>query len=278
MRFLMCFLALLTGGLSASAETLAGRSVEITDGRSDTANPAPLIIAMHGFIGTSTSMRKKNRFDVLALKHGLVVAYPNGVRRRWNDGRSSRNRIDDVGYLSTLVSMLVADGRADADRIYFAGHSNGGGMAMRMACDRSDLVKGIAVIATKVPSAYKCKQGDAVPAIFFHGTEDPVAPHAGRPEDSRLGGTLSAVATLELWSARNKCRGLRRTQNVDRRNDGTSAEIRQYARCKAPLTYVLISGHGHAWPGAGPRLPRLQGPATKEVDAAALSWQFFKSL
>lgn len=151
-------------------------------------------------------------------------------------------------------------------------------MAMRMACDRSDLVKGIAVIATKVPPAYRCKQGAAVPAIFSHGTEDPIAPHAGRPEDSRLGGALSAVATLELWSARNKCRGLGRTRNIDRRNDGTSAEIRLYARCKAPLTYVLINGHGHAWPGAGPRLARLQGPATKEVDAAALSWRFLSNL
>lgn len=131
MRLLMCFLAFLISGLSASAETLAGRSVEITDGRSDTANSAPLIIAMHGFIGTSSSMRKKSRFDELARKHGFVVAYPNGVSRRWNDGRSSRNRIDDVGYLSKLISTMVADGRADPDRIYLAGHSNGDAHGLR---------------------------------------------------------------------------------------------------------------------------------------------------
>lgn len=278
MRFLFVFLAFAWLPFAASAQSFQGRSVEVIDGRSNTAAPAPLIIAMHGFLGTSRSMRTKTSFQSLSATHGFIVVYPNGVGRRWNDGRSSDNPVDDVAYLSALISSLVAEGRADPNRVFLAGHSNGGGMAMRMACDQPGLIAGVAVIATKVPTNYQCGSGRPVPAIFFHGSVDPVAPPEGRPNNDRLGGTLSAEATLALWSRRNGCRGIGATQTVDQRRDRTSAEIIQYASCRAPLTYVLIEGHGHGWPGAGPRLRRLQGPATREIDAAALSWWFFSNL
>ncbi len=278
MRILSVVLALVLGVSSASADTFMNRTLRITDGRADRTAAAPLVIAMHGFLGTARSMNRKTQFDSLARANGFVVAYPEGKRRRWNDGRSPENQVDDVAYLASLIANLVAGGSVDPERIFLAGHSNGGGMAMRMACDRPDLIAGIAVAATKTPSAFQCASGRPVPAIFFHGTLDPVAPSDGRPNDDRLGGTLSAADTLALWSNRNRCKGVGQTQTIDRREDSTSAEIIQYSGCRAPLTYVLIEGHGHAWPGAGPRLQRLQGPATQEVDAAVLSWWFFSKL
>ncbi|NNE88173.1 MAG: alpha/beta fold hydrolase [Silicimonas sp.] len=255
-----------------------GRRVDITDGRTDRTKAAPLIVAMHGFLGTSRSMRKKAGFDALAKKHGFIVAYPNGKKRRWNDGRSASAGVDDVGYLVDFITALVRDGRVDPAKVFLAGHSNGGGMAMRFACDRPDLIAGIAVIATKIPTAYQCRQGRPVPAIFFHGTLDPIAPHEGRPQGSRLGATLSAADTLRVWASRNRCEGIARTQTIDRRNDGTSADLIAYAGCRAALWQVLIDGHGHDWPGNGRGATRLQGPATKEVAAGQLSWRFFDRL
>lgn len=275
LRMLVALMLIICGS-AALAERFDGRAYALMDGRANGAKAAPLIIAMHGFLGTSRSMQRKTRFDALARKHGLVIVYPNGLKRRWNDGRGTGHRVDDVAYLSGLIGKLVADGVADPARVFLAGHSNGGGMAMRMACDRPDLVAGIAVIATKIPAAYPCRTGKPVPAIFFHGTKDPVAPHEGRPAGSRLGETLSAADTLANWSRRNRCKGTGRTQTIDKRNDGTSARIIRYSSCRAGLVHVLIDGHGHAWPGAGERLARLQGPASKEIDAAVLSWWFFK--
>ena len=149
---------------------------------------------------------------------------------------------------------------------------------MRMACDVPDLIAGIAVIATKLPANYPCLDGEAVPAVFFFGTEDPVAPHDGRPRGSRLGATLSADKTVDVWYQRNGCGRAARTVDIDEHDDATTVEIMRYTRCKAGLMRVLIDGHGHGWPGAGPRLPRIQGPATREVDAASLSWWFFTNL
>ena len=260
----------------AQAERFQGRSYLITDGRKDQGQAAPLIIAMHGFLGTPRNMRKKTQFDTLARQHGFVVVYPKGKGRRWNDGRRARAQTDDAGYLRDFARALVAQGLAKPSRIYWAGHSNGGGMAMRMACAHPELVAGIAVVATKVPTEYPCTDGRPLPAIFFHGTADPIAPHDGRSADSRLGHTLSAEGSLGVWQKRNRCRPPDKAKTLDREDDGTSAKTYRYRRCAAPLMYVRIDGHGHDWPMPGRRATRLQGPASQEVNASTLIWRFFE--
>ena len=276
---LVCFVCLAAfAGQPTLADRFLGRQVIVVDGRDDPSVPAPLVLAMHGFLGTAANMRKKTEFDALAQRHGFVAVYATGKRRRWNDGRSANNRTDDVGYLSALIKALVADGTVDPRRVFLAGHSNGGGMAMRMACERSDLVRGISVVATKSALNFQCKGGPPVPAIFFHGTRDPISPHRGRSASSRLGGALSSAATVALWRDRNRCKGIGRTQSVNTKDDGTSAQIIQFSGCKAALVHIEITGHGHDWPKPNGRATRLQGPATKELSATALSWRFFDSL
>lgn len=277
MRNLLICIALMVSVVPATADSFQGRKLNITDGRSSQA-AAPLVIAMHGFLGTPRSMQRKTRFDALARKHNFTVVYPEGLRRRWNDGRSP-SKTDDVAYLTALIKALVANGTADPKRIYLAGHSNGGGMAMRLACERAELIAGIAVVATKSALNFQCKNGPAMPAIFMHGTADPISPHQGRDADSRLGGALSAKSTLAIWSNRNRCAGPGKGRVIDSKEDGTSARIIRYANCRrAPLAYVLIDGHGHGWPGARERLQGIQGPVTEEVSATALIWSFFSRL
>ena len=262
-------------GGPAVAESFLGRDIEIFDGRSSKGKAAPLVIAMHGFLGTAKNMRRKTGFNAFAKRNGFLVAYPNGKLRRWNDGRSPSNRVDDVGYLSSFVETMIANGSASRGRIYLAGHSNGGGMAMRMACVRPDLIGGIAVVATKSARNFQCPNGNPVPALFVHGTKDPISPHGGRPSSSRLGGALSGRDTIDLWRSRNRCSGSARSQVIDRQDDGTSVKVFQFNGCAAALVYVLIEGHGHDWPRPSKKSTRLQGPASQEIDATSLAWQFF---
>jgi polyhydroxybutyrate depolymerase len=278
MNRLLPAILLILIALPVSADRFQGRTFTLTDGRTNNAAPAPLVIAMHGFLGTPKSMRSKTSFDKLARHNRFVVAYVSGVKRRWNDGRSKSSKVDDVGYLSAFIKELVSLKIADPSAIFMAGHSNGGGMAMRMACDVPDMIAGVSVVATKVPQNYTCDTGKATPAIFVYGTMDPISPHEGRPAGSRLGATLSAQDSLKTWSVRNKCRHSSAVHSIDRKDDGTKATIFQYSGCTEPMQYVEIEGHGHAWPGAGPRLERVQGPTTQEVDAARLSWLFFEGL
>lgn len=262
----------------AHAETFLGRSFELFDGRSDKSRAAPLIVAMHGFLGTPRNMRTKTQLNQIARQQGFVVVYPSGRKRKWNDGRTPALTVDDTGYITALTDNLVRQGMASRSRIFLTGHSNGGGMAMRLACEKPGHFSGIAVVATKVPRNYQCKSGQPVPAIFFHGTEDPISPPEGRPNASRLGGALSSQETIEVWRQRNGCARTPSEQVIDRVGDGTRARVFTFKRCKARLMFVLIEGHGHDWPRRGARATRLQGPATQEINASQILWQFFSAL
>ena len=181
-----------------------------------------------------------------------------------------------VGFLTSLIGHLVADGRADPDQVFLTGHPNGGGMAMRMTCERPELIAGISVVATKVPTNFQCANGAHMPAMFVHGTEDPIAPHQGRPEGSRLGATLSSEASLALWQRRNRCGGRLEPRVVDRKPDGTSLRVFRYAGCAAELQFFEIVGHGHGWPALNGEATRLQGPASQEFSATGATWMFFQ--
>ncbi|MEM8776187.1 MAG: alpha/beta fold hydrolase [Pseudomonadota bacterium] len=277
-RAVLLSLVVAIGGSASLAETFLGRKLEVFDGRQDMSKPAPVVIVLHGFLATSRLMRRATAFDEVAEREGFVVVYPNGRFRGWNDGRAPTSRFDDVGYLTALIRSLIDDGTAIRGKVYIAGHSNGGGMAMRMACDRPDLVDGIAVIATKSPRKYSCENGPDVSAVFFHGTDDPISPHAGRSNESRLGGTLSSVATINLWKDRNGCSNTAKIQDINQWQDGTSVKVFRFRNCAASLIYVELEGHGHAWPRPGARSTRLQGKASQELDAAAFAYEFFKTL
>ena len=246
----------------------------LTDGRSDSA-PAPLIIVLHGFTGSGRAMQRKTGFDALARAHGFSVAYPSGPHRRWDDSSPTSS---DVATLTNLITTQITEGRADPSRIYLAGHSNGGAMALRMACTRPDLIRAIAVVAMNAPRRPHCKDGRPLPALFIHGSADPIVPPEGLPPSRQHNGLLSTSETLSQWSHRNRCGPTAPIQSFNQTGGDTTADFVRYTSCTAPLLHITLRGHGHEWPGAGPRARWIQGPASRELDAAAAIWKFFASL
>ena len=269
-RFFLLFLFTLS--VSAAADTFLGRDVLVMDGRASQ-SPAPLVLLLHGGLGSGAQIGRDTDFAHLSSEFGIIVAAPNGINRRWQDGRQGPER-SDVDYLSALIEDFVARGLADPSRVYAIGHSNGGGMAMRMACDRPDLIAGIGVVATKVIAAFPCSNGLPMPAIFFHGTEDSIAPHSGRPAGARLGETLSSDQTAALWAERNGCTEWASVRRIDARpRDGTALLVESYLGCSAMLTRIVIEEGGHGWPGSG-RGSMFGGRITREIDAGRASLRF----
>ena len=46
-----------------------------------------LLIALHGGGGSGKSIARLTGFNELADERGFLVAYPNALRKHWNDGR-----------------------------------------------------------------------------------------------------------------------------------------------------------------------------------------------
>jgi polyhydroxybutyrate depolymerase len=116
-----------------------------------------------------------------------------------------------------------------------------------------------------------CNPSRPVPAIVFHGTDDPIVPFEGGlsgPNDLPLPAIPEWVSTL---ASRNQCSGT----PEDLSPIGVVSGV-LFANCAADVVSYTVAGGGHTWPG-GEAIPELiAGPTTQDIDATQLMWDFFQ--
>lgn len=252
--------------------------------------PLPVVLVLHGGGGTSSQIRTYSHFDDIAQSQGVLAVYPQGLGKHWNDGRAAPGVLphsedaDDVAFLMAVVDSLARTGLADPHRVYVAGISNGGMMALRLACELPERVAGIAVVAANMPVGLDCAPSRPVPVMFFHGSEDRFIPWDGGDilqwANIDRGKVLSVDDTLSLWQRIDGCSGDEQEETVTKGPHLFSQRITS-PKCKgAPVIHYVTQGGGHVWPGArqGPGGDALLGAVDHDLDATGLIWDFFKSL
>ena len=174
---------------------------------------------MHGSGSTDLQQERYTNFDAFADAHGLVVMYPQGIDKHWNDGRviGHESMADDIGFMKAMLAQVIADGLIDPKRVYGAGISNGGFMAQHMACVMPEALAGIAVVAASQPVDAACPSPRPMPVIFFHGTADKFVPFNGgpiAPQFGNRGTALSNAQAVAVWQKRNGCGAATRTHTA----------------------------------------------------------------
>ncbi len=243
-------------------------------------HPSALVLVFHGAGGYPGQMARATKFTLLAEHEGFVVAYPAGLRRRWNDGRSLVSS-DDVGFVRALLDTLAHELSIDPKRIYATGISNGAMFTYRLACDLPGVLAAVAPVAGAMPAAIagSCAQPVPVALAAFQGTEDRLVPYSGGNVAARRGEVMSATASVERWATAAGCTGTPVvTDEPDRVTDGTRVRLSSWTGCKDGRDVQLysIEGGGHTWPG-GPGWARALGRTTRDLDATATIWSFFSS-
>ncbi|HET9793946.1 MAG TPA: PHB depolymerase family esterase [Thermoanaerobaculia bacterium] len=255
----------------------------------------PLLLVLHGGSGTADGMvtLTQGRFDALADRDGFVVGYPQGVGRSWNDGRrdlpsrATLERIDDVGFFRELVADLSRRFPIDRRRVFVAGISNGGIMALRLACELPRDVRGVAAVGASLARdlAGGCRAPSAVSVVEIAGTTDPIVPYAGgevRALGAPRGAVLGAPSTAELWAAKAACRAPAVETDLPAPiSDGTRVRKIERPGCASGARVVLyrVEGGGHAWPGGRPYLSeRLIGKTSRNLSACDAIWEIFSGL
>jgi polyhydroxybutyrate depolymerase len=256
----------------------------------DPAKPTPLVVLLHGRPSSATEMAVITRMHEVADRHGFIVTYPEGLNNEWNafydlTGQRSIAPQDDVAFLKTLTEDLGQDFNIDRSRMYIGGFSNGGFMTIRMACSASDVFAGFAVVSAELYTVLKdvCRRSRPSPILLMHGTEDPSVPYngviiRGGPENTETRVSLGARDTLAWFVERNHCSqaGTMTTFPIKGQSPGTQAQRFMPHDCQAPVSFYLINGGGHTWPGTVP-LNGL-GPLNMDINAGEEIWQFFEPL
>ena len=88
--------------------------------------------------------------------------------------------MDDSAYILSLIDGVKKKLSVDPNRIYLVGHSNGGFMTHKFACDHSDVVAAIADLAgATYDDSSMCKATSKVSVLHLHGPMDDLVLYEG---------------------------------------------------------------------------------------------------
>ena len=274
-RFTILFsvLAILLGTQTAQAATTSFPGARpfhlFVPSTYNSATPAALIIALHGFNQNGAKFEKYLDLTPIAEADDILYVHPDGTGdthgvRFWNatpeccDFQSPK--IDDDAYIMSIIDQVSARYSVDPNRIYVIGHSNGGFMANRLACDHADRIAAVVNLAGGTfTSAAMCKPAAPISVLEIWGSKD--VTYKG---NHILGKPISGAEKIfAAWGSLNKCVGpsqrIPEKLDLDRKIPGAETTETQYLQCPSgtAIQFWRISGASH--------VPNLSKNFTKDV-------------
>jgi poly(hydroxyalkanoate) depolymerase family esterase len=240
--------------------------------------PLPLVVMLHGCTQTPDDFATGTRMNILAEERGCFVAYPAqsrnaNISRCWNWFKASDQGRDrgEPAIIAGLVRELLLTYGLDQKRVYVAGLSAGGAMAVILGRTYPDMFAAVGVhsglpygAAHDLPSAFAAMHRpgttdlrgerpesvqawrNSVPTIVFHGDRDmTVHPSNGEQVASETAAvnessweSPAAVETL----AGDTPGGYSYTRTISKDDNE-----------RIVVEHWLVHGAAHAWFGGDPR-------------------------
>ncbi|RLA63147.1 MAG: hypothetical protein DRQ88_12790 [Epsilonproteobacteria bacterium] len=170
----------------------------------------PLVISLHGYFGTPFFHEIINPFFPHINKKNFLLVFPKGLKdkkkwRYWNATKAccdfdNRNP-NDVKYLRELIGEISKSHNIDSKKIFLYGHSNGGFMGYKMACEASDLISGVVSFGgASFLDPRECKNTHPVTILEIHGKNDQTIKYDGAKDWHP-----SVEETIMQWTKFNGC-------------------------------------------------------------------------
>ncbi len=230
----------------------------------DRSQPRPLIVLLHGYGSNATEAEQYFRFSDWVEERGFGILYPNGMfdsigARHWNATDECCDifdaEVDDVAYIKSLIAEAAE--YATFGQVFLVGHSNGGFMAYRLACEEIPGLAGIvslAGVAHADPAS--CRAPSPLSVLQIHGTEDGLVLYRGgrlpTHPDPQRNPAPSAWESVTRWAERAGCDLStvleRPSMNTDAAVEGDETSVKRYQQgCANDSVMELwtIAGGGH---------------------------------
>ncbi len=248
--------------------------------------PTPAVMYLHGGGGSL----KSGYLDGLVKysdKHNFILVLPEGtgpipgILLQWNIGKykdsyPTKHNIDDVGYISKVIDDVSVHFNLDKTRIYATGISNGAAMAELLACQLSDKIAAVSLVA---PS-WKfddCAPERKIPVMIIRGTADPIALYDGgvRTNSPVANGvtTDSAQEIVDFWREKNNCSA---DSSIVYQNGSATCRDYKDDQGNPMVEFCSIIGGGHTWPSGDQYAPASKvGPVSYDMSTDQI-WDFFQ--
>jgi polyhydroxybutyrate depolymerase len=215
---------------------------------------------------------ESTRSNYLQVARQAILVYPDatdiGGARHWDAGHccgaAASGKVDDVGFLREVIRQVRTEPDAAQGPAYLAGYSNGGKMALLMACDDPQDFAAVAVYGA-VPS-FTCADPRPISMLEMAGTADPdVTVGPGGRQVVQDGFTQPRVTTvLDRQLRLDGCAATQETGHA-----GTRAEGRWTTCADGRLVgLALPQGQTHTWPEK----------TAADPSAQQVIWSFFEAL
>jgi len=250
---------------SATVATSPDRPYEVFVPSTYGSTPLPLVMLLHGYGGTGTVQDEYFGLQRLAEARGFLYVHPEGTmdstaRQFWNATDACcddfASGIDDSTYLLDVITQIEADYRVDPSRIFIVGHSNGGFMSYRMACDHAVVIAAIVSLAgATFADPSRCAPTEPVSVLEIHGTLDHIIDYTGGGREGRA--YPSAAATVAAWADYDGCGSgpVASTTTLDLVSDvdGEETTAQSFPDCPPGVDVELWTMEG------GDHVPNLSG-------------------
>ncbi len=226
----------------------------------DPKQPLPLVLVLHGYGASGLFQSVYFRLDKLVEEKKFLLIAPDGMptdkgTRFWAaaDGccESGGKKVDDVRWLTGLVDEVASVWSVDRKRIFVVGHSNGGAMAYRLACEPTHPFAAAFLLAPAFFQEHtKCAPTQAISIRHVHGTADETVAYGGGTI-SLLGPALSYVSATKAVDAFAKFNGCGASPDLaapaldlDLDLPGAETKITRYPGCRDGVATELLSIEG----------------------------------
>lgn len=227
--------------------------------------PVPLIVMLHGCTQSPADFATGTRMNALATERDCIVVYPEQPRSAnpslcWNWFNASDQRRDagEPAIIVSLVRELMATYAIDPARIYVAGLSAGGAMAVILGRTHPELFAAVGVhsglpfgAAHDVSSAFAAMRtgagggaaqpSRAMPTIVFHGDHDKTV-HPANGEKVAVQATGPCMCDV----MHDDAKPVSGTRTYSRR-------LFKDPEGNVVVESWLIHGGAHQWSGGDPR-------------------------
>ncbi|HEX8460243.1 MAG TPA: poly(3-hydroxybutyrate) depolymerase [Segetibacter sp.] len=237
-----------------------------------------LMFVLHGSGGNGKDMMKSaGSFEEKTKAEGLLVVYPDGYEKYWNECRKAATstanilNINENVFFAGMIDYVNKRFKINKQQVFAFGVSGGGHMVYKLALTMPGKFKAITAVIANLPDTNNLDCVEArrpLPVMIINGTADPVNPYNGGPmsvANAVWGNVRSTDRTVKYWAELAGYSGQPAKENLPDTDttDGKTIERYTYKENGKPEVVLLkVIGGKHDFPN--------------DINVFEEAWKFFK--
>jgi polyhydroxybutyrate depolymerase len=239
---------------------------------------ASLVFVMHGSGGEPMGFAPRAaRLQAKAESENLVLVFPAGYKRYWNECRkastavANTENLNEEAFFSGMIDFFSKKYKINKAHVFATGFSGGGHMSYKLALTMPGKIKAISAIVANMPTEENmdCTPMNVpLPVMITNGTADATNPYNGgevKTAGVTLGNVRATDQSFQYWAKLDGYHGepvKSMAPDANPNNDITIEKYTYQQKGKPEVTLLKVNNGKHEF--------------LTDIDVFEETWAFFK--